>query len=226
VIFRDRTDAGRQLAVSLAGYRHAHPVVLGLPRGGVVVAYEIARALDAPLDVLCVRKIGVPGHEELGMGAVSEGAAVYLDPAAVTRVGLPPDRLAALVSTKANEVELRRQLFAHGRHPLPLEGRTAILVDDGIATGGTARAAAIAARRRNPRALVLAAPVSAPQTLIELRSYFDDIICLATPEDLFAVGQWFDEFGQVEDDEVTTILDLARLERMQRDTAPVDGPDS
>ncbi|WP_438014973.1 phosphoribosyltransferase family protein [Sorangium sp. So ce315] len=210
MVFRDRVDAGRRLAFALRRYRDEAPVVLGLPRGGVPVAYEVARALKAPLDVWVVRKVGAPGYEELGLGAVSEGGEVYLNDQAMAELGVPPEEVAEVVDRKAAEVEARVQRFRRGRPPPDLAGRTVIVVDDGIATGGTARAALQAVRRRGPRRLVLAVPVASPRTLDSLRPEVDEVVCLAADPHLFAIGAYYRDFSQTTDDDVVELLERAR----------------
>ncbi|KYF80024.1 phosphoribosyl transferase [Sorangium cellulosum] len=210
MVFRDRVDAGRRLAFALRRYRDEAPVVLGLPRGGVPVAYEVARALKAPLDVWVVRKLGTPGYEELGLGAISEGGEVYLNDEVVAELGVPQEEVAEIVGRKAAEVEARVQRFRRGRPPPDLEGRTAIVVDDGIATGGTMRAALRAIRRRGPRRLVLAVPVASPRTLDSLRPEADEVACLAADPHLFAIGAYYRDFSQTTDDDVVELLERAR----------------
>ncbi|HEX6201619.1 MAG TPA: phosphoribosyltransferase family protein [Thermoanaerobaculia bacterium] len=208
--FRDRLEAGRRLAVVLAAYAPEHPLVLGLPRGGVAVAAEVARALQAPLDVWVVRKIGVPWQPELGVGAVSEGGLVYVDRATLRRIGLTEADLAPVIARQRAEVEERVARFRRGRPRPDLRGRTVILVDDGVATGGTVRSAIRAVRAEAPKRIVLAVPVAAAQTVDELADEADRVVCLLRPDDLFAVGAWYQEFEQVEDAEVVRLLDLSR----------------
>src|SRR4051812_27453102 len=160
MLFRDRADAGRRLAFATRRYRDEAPVVLALPRGGVPVAYQIARALSAPLDVWGARKIGAPGHQELGLGAVAEGGETYLNEELMDEIGVSPDEVADVVARKTREMDAQVRRLRQGRPPPEIEGRTVILVDDGIATGGTARAALRALRRRRPGRLVLAIPVA------------------------------------------------------------------
>ncbi|AUX26843.1 phosphoribosyl transferase [Sorangium cellulosum] len=210
MMFRDRVDAGRRLAFALRRYRDETPVVLGLPRGGVPVAYEVARALKAPLDIWVVRKIGAPGHEELGMGAISEGGDVFLNDDVLAEVGASPEQVEEMVSRKAAEVEARVQRFRRGRPPPELEGRTAIVVDDGIATGGTVHAVLRAVRRRRPKRLILAVPVASPRALAALRPEVDEIVCLEADPYLFAIGAYYQDFTQTTDDDVIALLDRAR----------------
>lgn len=207
--FLDRTDAGQQLAERLACYRVEEPLVLGLPRGGVTVAYEVARALQAPLDVWVVRKVGVPRFPELGLGAVAEGGIVYLNQATMRQVGVEPDELDEIVPLKAAEVAERVRLFRGDRPAPQLAGRTILVVDDGIATGATVRASLQALRAAHPGKIVLAVPVAATQALVELKPLTDDIVCLMSTPRLHAVGAWYEDFDQVSDHEVLRLLELA-----------------
>jgi putative phosphoribosyl transferase len=209
MIFRDREDGGRQLARALEGYRPARPVVLGLTRGGMPVAREVARALDAELDVVVVRKIGAPGSPEYAIGAVAEGGATYVRRDALREARLSEEDVAELAEREAVELARRVRLYRGDRPPLDLAGRTVIVVDDGVATGATARAAARAARRRGAGRVVLAAPVIAAASEPDLRSDFDQIVAVELPERFIAVGLWYDRFGQVSDDEVLRCLGRA-----------------
>jgi putative phosphoribosyl transferase len=208
--FRDREEAGRELAAALRSYREQHPIVLALPRGGVPVGYEIARALSAPLDVWIVRKVGVPWHPELGLGAVAEGGHVHITPEVLRHAGLSDAELSEAIERKRREVEERVSKF-RGSHPPPaLRGRTVILVDDGIATGGTVRAAIHSIRAQQPASLVLAVPVASPDTVRALAKEVDEVVCLMMPEDLYAIGLWYENFDQVSDEEVKELLERAR----------------
>lgn len=209
-LFEDRGDAGRRLAERLAHYADERPVVFALPRGGVPVGFEVSRALGAPLEVIVARKLGAPGQPEFGIGAVAPGGVRILNERAVQALSIPEDYLDRVTAQESEEAERRLRLF-RGDRPYPdLETRTAILVDDGLATGVTARAALSALRRMNPRWLVLAVPVCAPQTAELLRPKTDDLISLHMPADFEAVGLWYRNFEQVPDEEVLRLLEEAR----------------
>lgn len=207
-MFSDRAEAGRQLARALLHLKGKSPLVLALPRGGVPVGFEVARELDAHLDLMLVRKIGAPGHEEYGIGAVCDGPepVVVLDEGVISLLGVPASYVDAEKTRQLAEIERRRRMWLAGRPSADIQGRTVILVDDGIATGGTMRAALQAVRRRQPRRLVLAVPVAAPETLELLRSEADETVCLLSPEWFNAVGTFYAEFHQLEDCEVSDLL--------------------
>lgn len=206
-VFRDRVDAGRRLAQRLEPLAGEHPVVIGLPRGGVPVAFEVARALAAPLDVLVARKIGAPGNPELGIGAIAEGGVRVLNDFALRALQLSPEEIEHSAARAEHELEERLERYrGPGRAPVPVKGRTAILVDDGIATGGTARAALRALRARDPARLVLAVPVAAQESLDALRGECDEVVCLQAPEPMWAIGYWYAQFGQTSDEEVRALL--------------------
>jgi putative phosphoribosyl transferase len=208
--FRDRTDAGRQLADLLTEYQGESPLVLGLPRGGVPVAYEIARKLRAPLDVWVVRKVGAPGQPELGVGAVAEGGALFLDRGMLRSLGFSETEMMQAAEREAEEVS-RRVVRFRGPYPAPdLRGRTVILVDDGVATGGTVRAAIRALRARQPGKIVLAVPVGAVESLESLRPEADAIVCVHPAEFMMSVGEFYDDFRQTQDEEVQKLLATAR----------------
>ncbi|MFN0090753.1 MAG: phosphoribosyltransferase family protein [Acidimicrobiales bacterium] len=211
-LFRDRVDAGRRLGAALAHLAGDSPVVLGLPRGGVPVAFEVAAALSAPLDVIVVRKLGLPFQPELGMGAVGEDGARALNADIIRLAGISDAELAAVEERERAEVTRRAALFRAGRPAVPLAGRTVVVVDDGIATGGTARAALQTARARGVARLVLAVPVAAPETLDALAPLADEIVALATPADLVAIGYWYADFAQTSDD---TVIELLRRNRQE-----------
>jgi putative phosphoribosyl transferase len=217
--FHDRKDAGRQLAERLASYAAEHPIVLALPRGGVTVGYEVARALSAPLDVWVVRKVGVPWQEELGVGAVAEPEYLYLSDSMLRETGLSEARLADVIASKRREVAARVQKFRGGRPRPALRDRTVIVVDDGIATGGTIRAAVRSMRTEQPKQIVLAVPVAPPEEVRALETEVDRVIALLTPDNLIAIGYWYDDFTQVSDDEVVRLLDLARQEHAAAEPA-------
>jgi putative phosphoribosyl transferase len=205
--FRDREDAGRRLADALAPLASRRDLlVLALPRGGVPVGYEVARALGAPLDVLLVRKLGVPGHEELAMGALASGGVRVLNHAVVDQLHVPPHAIDIVAQREQRELDRREAAYRGGR-PLPaVAGRTVILVDDGLATGATMRAAARAVREMGPRLLVVAVPVGAPETCAALRAVADEVVCTLCPEPFRAVGMWYDDFGQTTDGQVRDLL--------------------
>lgn len=206
--FRSRAEAGRRLAKRLAGYNFVKPVVLALPRGGVPVGLEIARALKAPFDLLLVRKIGVPWQRELAAAAVVDGAnhdLVYNEEV-MAATGVSKEQVGKAAALELAEIERRRALYLKDRQPLAVEGCTAIVIDDGIATGTTVKAALQALRRRKPLRLVLAVPVAPAETIAELRPLADELVCLEQPEPFFAIGEFYSDFHQVSDDEVIDLL--------------------
>ena len=210
--FRDRSDAGRQLASRLLPLRGKDVVVLGLPRGGVAVAAEVARALDAPLDVILVRKLGVPAQPELGMGAIGEGDARVINTEVVRYSGASEADIDAVEQRERAELERRTKRFRGDAPREPLAGRIAVLVDDGIATGSTARAACQVARAQGAARVVLAAPVAPPSARSTLAGDADELVCLETPERFLAIGEWYDDFSQTRDEEVVSLLRAARAE--------------
>ena len=207
--FQNREDAGRRLAKRLAPWHGDDVVVLGLPRGGVPVAYEVALALDAPLDVIIVRKLGVPVQPELGMGALGEDGVRVLNTEIIDMARISERELEEVERRERAEVERRSQQFRGDRAMVPLEGRVVVIVDDGIATGSTARAACEVARAHGARRVVLATPVAPPTAVHELRGSADEVVVLETPDRFFAIGQWYDDFTQTPDHEVTELLERA-----------------
>jgi putative phosphoribosyl transferase len=206
--FQNRVEAGRLLGARLAALHLANPVVLALPRGGVPVGLEVARALDAPLDLLLVRKIGVPWQPELAVAAVMDGAepVVVVEPHVQAETGVKQSYIDQRAQEELEEIERRRRIYLGGRPPVPVAGRTAIVVDDGIATGTTMRAALRGLRRRNPARLVLAVPVAPPDTIADLRREVDDVVCLAQPSFFGAIGYFYMDFHQLSDDEVIALM--------------------
>ncbi|EHR51592.1 putative phosphoribosyltransferase [Saccharomonospora marina XMU15] len=205
--FTNRREAGVRLARTLAERRWVRPVVLGLARGGVPVAAEVARLLDAPLGVVVARKIGAPGRPEFGVGAVTAHGPANYDAAGVRALGISADELDAVSERERAEAQRRARLYQRGRQPQPVEGRDVIVVDDGLATGVTATAALRAIRQEGPRTLVLAAPVCAAQAAAALRAEADEVVCAWLPERFHAVGEWYSDFSQTTDDEVIRLLD-------------------
>lgn len=208
--FRDRTDAGERLAAKLSAYANRPDVVvLGLPRGGVPVAYEVASALNVPLDVIIVRKLGVPGEEELAMGAIALGGVRVLNSDVVRMLGLSDATINAVAAREQRELTRREHLY-RGERPLPeLRGRMVMLVDDGIATGATMRAAIAAVRQQQPTHIVVAVPVAASSTCVALRAEGNEVVCVQEPDMLFAIGLWYEEFPQTADGEIHDLLDRA-----------------
>jgi predicted phosphoribosyltransferase len=217
-IFQDRTEAGRILAGQLQHYagRPDEVIVLALPRGGVPVAYEVAESLDAPLDVFQVRKLGVPGHEELAMGAIASGGIRVLNEEAVDALGIPPQFLDKVAAAAQRELDRRDREYRGDSAPPQIAGKTVILVDDGLATGSTMRAAAEALRRMHPARIVVAVPTAAPDTCKLFRSIVDEVVCAITPDPFRAVGVWYVSFPQLSDAEVRDLLERHRLRQSQR----------
>jgi erythromycin esterase-like protein/predicted phosphoribosyltransferase len=209
--FRDRTEAGRLLAEQLRQYAGRDDVVvLALPRGGVPVAFEVARALDSPLDVFLVRKLGVPGHEELALGAIATGGMRVLNRQLIESLGLPAEWIEGIDAKERRELERRERLYRADRPPPDVAGKTVILVDDGLATGSTMVAAVQAILQDEPERIVVAVPVAAPEVCAAMRTIADEVVCLSTPEPFGAVGAWYEDFSQTSDDEVRALLEQAR----------------
>ncbi|MFF2726579.1 phosphoribosyltransferase family protein [Streptomyces sp. NPDC058008] len=230
MLFTDRTDAGRRLAPALRHLERRDPVVLALPRGGVPVAYEVARALGSPLDVIVVRKLGVPYHPELGFGAIGEGGVRVISDEIVRRAGVREEDLASVERAEGAELVRRAHAYREGRPRLPLEGRTVIVVDDGVATGATARAACRVVREQGAAHVVLAVPVASPDVADGLREDADDVVCLSTPSLFSAVGEWYRDFSQTSDEEVVSLLarasgntDTARTVEVDAGGVPLQG---
>jgi putative phosphoribosyl transferase len=207
MIFQDRKEAGRILAERLAAYKNRQDVViLALPRGGVPVAYEVAKELNAPLDVFVVRKLGVPGQEELAMGAIASGGVRVINEDVAQMLRIPEEMIDEVAAKEEEELERRERLYRGDRPGLDARGRVAILIDDGLATGSTMRAAAAAVRGQQPTRIVVAAPVAAASTCAELRNEVDEVVCAETPEPFYAISLWYRDFTQTTDDEVRELL--------------------
>jgi len=213
--FRDRADAGRKLAEKLAKYAgHPDVLVLALPRGGVPVGYEVARALEAPLDVFVVRKLGVPGHEELAMGAIASGGAWVLNDDVVSALSIPAFMVRAVAVRELQELRRRELAYRGDRPALDVSNRIVILVDDGLATGSTMRAAVAAVSRLEPARLIVAVPTAAASTCAEFGREVDECVCVITPDPFYAVGTWYEDFSQTTDEEVRDLLERATVEPM------------
>jgi len=235
MIFVDRVDAGRRLADQLLRFKDERPVVLALPRGGVPVGFKIASALGAPLDVVLVRKIGAPWQPELALGAIVGNGTVerVIDPALLVQFDVPQTYIEEEVARQTSVIDQRRKLYYRNREPVDVRDCAALVVDDGIATGATMRAALRAIRRRQPRKLVLAVPVAPPETIEALRKEVDEIVCLAMPEEFWAIGAFYSDFQQVDDEEVVHFLEppprcknnlaLPRPRRLRRSSDPRGG---
>jgi predicted phosphoribosyltransferase len=210
MVFADRSEAGKVLASRLVKYAGRPDVaVLALPRGGVPVAYEIAKELRLPLDVFIVRKLGVPGQEELAMGAIASGGVLYINEEVTTQLGIDAETIKAVTRREEREIERREILYRDGRPPLEVRGKIIILVDDGLATGSTMLAATAALRQSQPARLVVAVPAAAPQTCQRIAAEVDEVVCAIMPEPFYAVGQWYQSFLQTTDDEVRELLSHA-----------------
>src|SRR6266481_956718 len=213
-VYRDRSEAGRELATKLTAYAQRQDVlVLALPRGGVPVGYEVAKALQAPLDVFVVRKLGVPGHEELAMGANATGGMYVVNEHVVHMLAIPDSVIEEVAEREQKELERREHLYRDDLPPPDVRDRTIILVDDGLATGSTMRAAIAALRKQHPAHIVVAVPVTAAVVRDEFKAEVDEIICASTPEPFFGVGYWYEDFSQTSDEEVHDLLALSEQER-------------
>lgn len=208
--YADRVDAGRRLAAAVEHLRDRDPVVIGLPRGGVVVAAEVAKALEAPLDVIVVRKLGAPGQPELGLGAIAEGGVLLLNKPLMRQLGVSKEGLQGTIDAATAELNRRLLAYRGAGEPVQVEGRTVILVDDGLATGSTARAAIGALQHHGAATIVLAVPVGAPSTVRDLERIVDELVCLSAPRMLSSVGQHYEDFTQTTDDEVIALLAESR----------------
>jgi len=211
MLFLDRTEAGRELAMKLAAYAERPDViVLALPRGGVPVAFEVARALHAPLDIFLVRKLGLPGREELAMGAIASGDIIAINHDVVDELGVPEEVIRRVAAEERQELHRREAAYRGDHPPLDVRDRVVILIDDGLATGSSMRAAIAALRRQQPARIVAAVPVGAAETCAELDDMADETVCAHTPEQFFGVGRWYGDFSQVTDDEVRALLSVAQ----------------
>jgi putative phosphoribosyl transferase len=220
VPFADRRQAGKKLATQLASYANRPDVlVLALPRGGLPVAFEVARVIRAPLDVFLVRKLGVPGQEELAMGAIATGGVRILNEEVTKQMQISSSAIDEVARREEQELTRRERLYRGDRPPPSVQGRTVILIDDGLATGSTMRAAATALRKMQPSKIIVAVPVAAAETCADLRSEVDEVVCGATPEPFMAVGAWYSDFEQTSDDEVRELL--RRSACYQPDSSPL-----
>jgi putative phosphoribosyl transferase len=214
MLFRDRKEAGRYLAGKIEEYAERKDVIiLALPRGGVPVAFEVSTALKLPLDIFLVRKLGVPGQEELAMGAIASGGVRVLNEQIVQDLGIPDYAIAAAAAQEQRELERREKLYRRDMDPLDVKGKSVILIDDGLATGASMRAAALALRQLKAKEVIVAVPVAAPDTCEAFRSEVDRVVCAKTPEPFFGVGMWYENFSQTTDQEVIELLEKANHER-------------
>lgn len=210
MLFRDRRDAGLRLATALRAYADRSDVlVLGLPRGGIPVAYEVANTLHVPLDVFVVRKLGTPGQEELAMGAIASGGVRVLNREVISAIAITPEEIERITAREVPELLRRERDYRGERPPLDVGGRAVILIDDGLATGSTMRAAVAALKRLRPAKIVVAVPVAARDSCRDLQAEVDEFVCLSTPESFYAVGQWYQQFEQTSDEEVRELLSSA-----------------
>ena len=214
-IFKDRRDAGRKLAQKLSAYANrSEVIVLALPRGGVPVAYEVALALNAPLDIFTVRKLGLPGHEELAMGAIASGGARVINQDVVRTFSIPQGVVEAVAKQELKELERRERAFRGDREMREIHDRTAILIDDGLATGASMQAALMGLRARDPARIVVAVPTAPLETCEAFQPLVDEMICATTPEPFYGVGQWYEDFSQVTDEQVQTLLEQASQQEL------------
>lgn len=211
VIFKDRAEAGQVLANQLSKYADQNPLVLGLPRGGVPVAFEVAKALKAPLDVYIVRKLGVPGHEELAMGAIASGDVRVLNESVIKPLRISEDEIETETRKEKEELKRREALYRSGQPPLDVTNRTVLLVDDGIATGSTIKAAIASLKKQKATRIIVAVPVAPPSTIEELKNEVDEVVCVSTPEFFMAISVWYDEFPQTTDEQVRELLQKAEM---------------
>lgn len=211
VIFKDRVEAGQILARQLSKYADQNPLVLGLPRGGVPVAFEVAKALKAPLDVYIVRKLGVPGHEELAMGAIATGEVRVLNKPVVEDLQISEEEIESETRKEKEELKRREGLYRSGKAPLNVSKRTVLLIDDGIATGSTIKAAVAALKKQKAGRIVIGVPVAPVSTIEELKKEVDEVVCVSAPEFFYAISLWYDEFPQTSDEQVRELLEKAEL---------------
>jgi putative phosphoribosyl transferase len=222
-LFRCRIDAGRVLSEKLGSYADRSDVaVLALPRGGVPVAFEVAKALRVPLDLFLVRKLGVPGHEELAMGAIASGGVRVLNQDVIRTLEIPGEKIEAVTRREEQELARREQAYRGNRSLLSIRGRTIILIDDGLATGSTMRAAVAAVRQQGPARIIVAVPIAAPDTCEAMRVEVDEMVCVVTPEPFYGVGMWYEDFSQTTDQEVRDLLVQAAY-RIDNPGAPHEG---
>lgn len=216
-MFVNRNDAGRRLAEELAGYRNrSDVVVLGIPRGGVPVAFEVAKRLSAPLDIFLLRKLGVPGHEELAFGAIASGGVRWLDLEVIRALRISDEAIESVTTAEVKELKRRERAYRGEQPPLNVKGKTVIVVDDGIATGSSIRAGIQALRQLQPARIVVAAPVAPIRTCNQLKSEADDVVCVLTPQSFYAIGQFYEDFSQVSDEEVLALLGKATQAAMKQ----------
>jgi putative phosphoribosyl transferase len=217
MVFEDRTEAGRELAERLSAYANrAEVVVLGIPRGGVLVAFQVAARLSVPLDVFLLRKLGVPGHEELAFGAIASGGVRVLDEEIIEALGISEQAIEEVTDSERKELKRRERAYRGDRPPLDLKGKAVIVVDDGIATGASMRAGIRALRQLQPKRIVVAVPVAPQRTYTRLKSEVDELVCIQTPPFFQAIGQFYEDFAQVSDEEVLTALERANRAVLQR----------